>query len=160
MNAESLEIRKKKIDQHHCQDCKSICCTDFAMMIPRPRTKSDIEEVKWYLHYDTVSVCIRNQRWYLTVKGRCIYLDEHHMCTIYDRRPDKCRNHKPPECERYGAWYHVIFHTPEDLVAFLEKEKRRKKKRARRLLRGVRVATLNSRRKAPGSHQGKSKRKK
>jgi len=128
MKKKSLRLRKKKIGQHHCQDCKSVCCTDFAMIIHRPYNKHDIDEVKWYLHYDTVSVAIRHHRWFVVVKGRCIYLDGHHMCTIYDRRPDKCRNHQPPECERYGKWYDRIFHTPDDLEAFLAGKKRTRKK--------------------------------
>jgi len=75
--------------------------------------------MKWYLQYDTVSVAIRHHRWYLVVAGKCIYLDDHNLCTIYDRRPERCRRHRPPDCERFGAWYDTLITTPEELDAYL-----------------------------------------
>ena len=109
---------KKKNSPDVCLDCPAYCCHDMAMMIPKPQTRSEIREYKWYLHYDTVKLAIRNHRWYLVVKGRCIYLDKNNMCTIYDKRPYRCRKHMPPDCEKFSKWYDTLFETPEELEEY------------------------------------------
>ena len=116
-----------------CEGCPALCCHDLVMPILKPRTRDDVEELKWKLQYDTVSVFIANRRWSLQVKGRCIYLTDENLCSIYERRPDRCRRHSPSECERYGSYYDVRISTPEELEAHLAREKRaRQKARARR----------------------------
>ncbi len=98
------------------------------MMILKPRTKTEIEEVKWYLHFDTVSVFIRNYRWYLLIEGNCIYLDEHNLCTIYDKRPERCRRLPSANCEMTGEFYDVMMHTPEELEDYLDGQKGKRKR--------------------------------
>jgi len=91
---------KREWSNSLCKGCPSICCTDLAIHTTKPRTKDEIFEMKWHLQYDTVSVCIRNLRWFLVVKGSCIYLDpKNRCCTIYDKRPDRCRRQKTKEKE-------------------------------------------------------------
>ena len=118
-----------------CKGCPALCCHDLVMPIPRPRTAAEIEEVRWKLLYDTVSVFVSGGQWHLQVKARCIYLTDDHLCSIYEKRPDRCRRHDPSDCERYGSYYDVRFSTPEELEAYLAREKRggRRKGRARRL---------------------------
>ena len=116
-----------------CEGCPALCCHDLVMPINKPRTRSEIEELKWKLQYDTVSAFISNQRWNLQIKGRCIYLTDDHLCSIYERRPERCRKHKPSECERHGSYFDVRINTPEELQAHLDREKRgRRKAKARR----------------------------
>ena len=116
-----------------CEGCPALCCHDLVMPILKPRTRDDVEELKWKLQYDTVSVFIANRHWSLQVKGRCIYLTDENLCSIYERRPDRCRRHSPSECERHGSYYDVRISTPEELAAHLAREKRaRQKARARR----------------------------
>jgi len=109
-----------------CIECPAYCCRDLAISITKPRTKSEIEETKWYLHFDTVSIFIRNRRWHLLVKGKCIYLDDNNLCSIYEKRPEKCRKHNPPDCERYGKFYDVLISTPEELEKYLNGKRRRR----------------------------------
>jgi len=113
------EVVKKK----ECRECPALCCRDLAILISRPRTKSEIDSLKWQLHFDTVSVRIRNRRWYLLIKGKCIYLDRNNLCKIYDRRPSRCRRHNPPECEFFGEWFDESITTPEELEAYLSRRK-------------------------------------
>ncbi len=120
-----------------CDDCPAKCCHKLLIPFNKPRTGSDIEYYRWHLQYDTVSIAVRSHRWYLVIEGRCIYLDENDLCTIYDRRPDTCRLHNPPDCEHYGEWCDRLYETPEELQAWYDKEKakrrrRRKKAAARR----------------------------
>jgi len=112
--------RKSKSDNERiCLDCPSYCCRDLVIPTNKPKTRSEVEDLKWHLHFDTVRIFIRNHRWYILVKGRCIYLDENNLCTIYDRRPAKCRYHNPPDCERFGKYYDVMLTTPEELEQHL-----------------------------------------
>lgn len=106
-----------------CIKCPAPCCRDLAMMINKPRTRAEIDDLKWHLHYDTVSVAIRNYRWYLKINGKCIYLDRNNMCKIYDKRPIKCRQHLPPDCERFGEWYDTLISRPEELEDYLNGKK-------------------------------------
>ncbi len=122
---------KSRKEPDKCIKCDAICCRNLAMLILKPTTKTDIQEVTWYLHFDTVSVFIRNHRWYILVKGNCIYLDKKDMCTIYDRRPDRCRRHPSDECEMTGDYYDVMFDTPEEFEEYLSRQKKKKKKKKR-----------------------------
>ena len=122
-----------------CHDCPAKCCHDLVIAINKPRTRSDIDHYKWQLQYDTVRIAIYGNKWHTVYAGRCIYLDDDNLCTIYDRRPERCRRHNPPECEHYGTWYDTLIETPEELEAHIEAEKarqraarkRRAKKKAR-----------------------------
>jgi len=102
-----------------CIKCPSICCSDLTYTITRPRTREDIDELKWDLQYDTVRVFIKNRRWHEIIEGKCIYLLKNNLCKIYDRRPKKCRDHMPPDCDRFGEYYDVLIQTPEELEAYL-----------------------------------------
>ena len=108
-----------------CNDCAAKCCHDLVMPIDKPKTDSDVFELKWELQYDTVNVFIRSHRWYRLVKGRCQYLDKHDRCTIYERRPARCREMKPPDCEHFGEFYDTMITSPEELDEYLESRKRK-----------------------------------
>lgn len=96
------------------------------MVIKRPRLKHEIETLRWYLHFDTVQIYIRSHRWHLLVKGKCIYLSKKNLCTIYDRRPDVCRDHSSDACEMSGQWYDQMFTTPKDLDAYFNKKRKKR----------------------------------
>jgi Fe-S-cluster containining protein len=115
-----------------CAQCPSLCCKNLSIGILRPYTRKEIEELKWQLQFDTVRVYVRNSRWYQLVEGRCIYLGEDNYCTRYDDRPDKCRDHNPPDCEFFGEFYDVMISTPEELEAHLA-SKRRKSRKGKKL---------------------------
>ena len=115
-----------------CAKCPSLCCTNLSVWIGSPRTKAEIEDLKWQLQFDTVRIYIRNRRWYQLVEGRCMYLGDDYQCKIYERRPDKCRAHNPPNCEFFGKFYDVMISTPEELEAYLAKTRRRKRRPGRK----------------------------
>lgn len=107
-----------------CEGCPAICCHDLSITILRPRTRADIDDLKWQLNYRTVGVYIRNRRWHLIVEGPCQYLGQDSLCTRYEDRFDICRDHKPPLCERYDEWYDVLFTDPDELEAYLRAQRR------------------------------------
>jgi hypothetical protein len=94
-------------------------------MITKPRTKTEINDVKWYLHYDKVDICIRQNRWYIVVKSKCIYLDRNNRCKKYKERSDRCRRHNPPDCEKFATWYDTRLTTPEEFEEYLGKKRRK-----------------------------------
>lgn len=93
-------------------------------MITKPRTRTEIGNVKWYLHYDKVEICIRENRWYIVVKTKCIYLDRNNRCRKYEERTDRCRNHNPPDCEKFSQWYQTRLTTPEEFDKYLESKRK------------------------------------
>lgn len=114
-----------------CDGCPGLCCRDLNMGIAAPRTKDEKEDLLWQVQFDTVRIYVRNRRWYLLVKGDCMYLDKNNRCIIYDERPDKCRDHLPPDCERFGDFWDIMFNTPDELAAFFKKRERAAKRRAK-----------------------------
>lgn len=118
MRACNTKNRLKK--NQECKKCSADCCKDLAMMITKPMNKTEINELKWYLHFDTVNIFIRNYKWYLVMKGKCIYLTKDNLCKIYDKRPLRCRRHNPPDCEHFGKYYDDIIIAPDKLEKYLK----------------------------------------
>jgi Fe-S-cluster containining protein len=110
-----------------CRECGAECCRDLTMLITKPRTKEEIDELNWHLRIDTVRVFVRKYKWHLLFKGKCMYLGPDSLCTIYDRRPQRCRRHDPSECERNGAFYDTLISTPEELTRYLNGSGRKKR---------------------------------
>jgi Fe-S-cluster containining protein len=127
-----------------CRGCPAKCCRNLSIWIGAPRTKAEIEDLMWEVRFDTVKIYIRNRRWYLWIKGTCMYLDENNMCKIYETRPDKCREHNPPNCERYGQFWDVMINNPEELQEYLDKRKRAAKRRKKVRERKKQTANRNS----------------
>jgi hypothetical protein len=123
-------VTDKKMTLDECDGCPGMCCNGLEEQVIRPRTKKDIADYRWQLHFENTHYFIRNRRWYQLTLGACQYLDDNHFCTIYEDRPEVCRDHLPPACERHGEIFDVIFRTPEDFDAWLAKEERRKKRKA------------------------------
>lgn len=111
--------RKKQTTKTACGDCPAICCHNLSIIILKPKTKKEIEDLKWHIHYDTVQVYILNNRWHLYIKGKCRYLKRNKLCSIYEKRPSTCRRHNPPNCERFGEFYDTMLSTPEELDNYL-----------------------------------------
>jgi Fe-S-cluster containining protein len=107
-----------------CEGCPALCCRDLVIRILKPRTRYEVEELKWHVQYDTVRVFIVGNRWHLQVRGKCMHLGPDNLCRIYGRRPDRCRRLNPPNCERYGEYYDVMLSTPDELEEYVRKRKR------------------------------------
>lgn len=107
--------KKKNI----CIECSAVCCHNLALPLKKPRTSYDRYLLRWKLHFDTVSIYIKNKRWHLLVKGKCMYLGKDTMCTNYEHRPQVCRDHSSDNCEMTGDWYDVMINTPEEFDQYL-----------------------------------------
>ncbi len=113
----------KKNNTDICKTCNAPCCRDITMLITKPRTKTDVNELTQYLHFDTARVFIRSNKWYLIIDGKCIYLSMNNLCKKYTKRPARCRRHNPPDCERFADYYDVLVSTPEEFEDYLSRMK-------------------------------------
>lgn len=120
---------KLQMTLNECSGCPGECCQNLSIWIGAPKTKSEIEDLMWEVRFDTVQIYIRSRKWYLLVKGRCMYLNKDYFCDIYSTRPEKCRDHNPPNCEKFGQFWDVMINNPEELAAFLKKRKQAAKRR-------------------------------
>ncbi|MCK4916823.1 MAG: YkgJ family cysteine cluster protein [Candidatus Omnitrophica bacterium] len=122
-----MKSKSSEPDNKYCKKCSAICCKNLAVEINRPRNKFEVENLKWQLHFDTVKVYLHNRKWHQLVEGTCIYLSKDDRCTIYETRPDKCREHNPPECEFFGKYYDIMFNNPQELTDYLKSKKSKKR---------------------------------
>ncbi|MFH1504744.1 MAG: YkgJ family cysteine cluster protein [Candidatus Omnitrophota bacterium] len=102
-----------------CEECDAACCRNLAFAIIKPRTRHEIYDLKWKLHFDTVKVYVFKGRWHLLIISKCIYLSKKNLCKKYGQRPQVCRDHKPSSCEKTGEWYDKLISTPEELDIYL-----------------------------------------
>jgi hypothetical protein len=116
-----------------CIKCDGRCCRDLAMPATRPRTRYDIDLMKWYLHFEGMKIFIKHHRWFILVDGsRCKHLNDQDLCSNYEKRMQVCREHNPPECELFGKFYDVMMTEPEDVEAYLNKTKKKKRAKNKR----------------------------
>lgn len=107
-----------------CEGC-SLCCRYVALEIDKPTTKSDMDQIRWYLIHKNVWVFVDNDNtWNIQFNTPCEKLDKH-LCSIYETRPQICRDYSTENCERYGEGdpFKLLFKTEEDLLKWLKEKK-------------------------------------
>lgn len=106
-----------------CGDCDT-CCRYVSVEIDKPVTKSEIEDVKFYLYHEHVSVYIDEENdWYILFKSMCKKLDSNGRCTIYEDRPPICRTFEREDCHEHD-WHEshkVMFLDVKDLMRYIKK---------------------------------------
>ena len=108
-----------------CEGCAGKCCTYVAVELDAPGSRSDFEDMIYYLHHEGVKIAVvtgddeDDLTWYLEFAGRCRYLDSEGWCTIYEQRPRVCRDHKTDECEHHAPESFHDIHTVPELLAFM-----------------------------------------
>jgi uncharacterized protein len=112
-----------------CRKCSATCCKYFALQIDSPRSKSDFDNLRWYLAHKKTAIFYEKRKWYLEIFSPCAYLTADNMCTIYHKRPEICRAHSVDECEfTLGAADHELyFHSLEELDTYIKERFRSKK---------------------------------
>ena len=108
----------------NCFECGGECCKKLAFNIDAPKTKSDFEDIKWFLFHENTIVYIDNEGdWLVQVPARCTKLDKNGRCTIYEKRPPICRNSKLEDCEKNTNEMDIVFETAEDLEKYMQQRK-------------------------------------
>ena len=113
-----------------CSNCFGKCCRYFMLEIDTPRSKSDFENIRWFLSHRDIAIYVEKKKWLLHVGNACRHLGEQNRCEIYESRPQICREHNPSDCE-YDQIYSGDrkFETLEQLDNYISKRFSRKKKK-------------------------------
>ncbi|MBD3164523.1 hypothetical protein GF323_04935 [Candidatus Woesearchaeota archaeon] len=109
-----------------CSKCDGHCCKYITVQIDTPEDDIDFEELKWFLcHKDVLVYIDHDNGWCVEFKTECKYQDpKTNMCTIYDKRPRVCKEHRLDECEGnedYDDYYKLMFRSMEDIDEYRKK---------------------------------------
>ena len=122
-----LKKLRFKVPVHpKCAKClPAKCCRYFSLEIDEPETKRDYDDFLWFLAHENVSIYLWNDSWYLMLHNTCQFLDpEENICTIYDERPQMCREHSVDECEFNSEYeFDEHFKSYDDLKKWMKKKK-------------------------------------
>ncbi len=127
-----------------CHQCTALCCRYFALQLDTPEDAEDFDSIRWYLMHGTAWIWVDDGDWYLQVDEACRFLGAENECTIYDKRPQICRDYGLPEkredpeeplCDYFAqdAKHDLEFRDPDEFQAWVDKFLAEKQqKRARR----------------------------
>lgn len=106
-----------------CEHCSAACCRYLALPMDKPTNARDYDDVRWYLMHQGISVFVEDGDWYIQYETRCKNLGADNLCTIYETRPEICREYQPIDCDYAGGThgYDHLFTHPKQIEAFYEK---------------------------------------
>jgi Fe-S-cluster containining protein len=114
----------------NCEGC-TLCCEYATIELSEPKTKMDLEEIKWFLLHNIMILIDGDGSWNVVINNKCIALNKEGLCDIYDLRPDICRKYAHEECERYEDSEFIkekkIIKTLDEFEAYLNSEPKLKK---------------------------------
>ncbi len=113
-------------DGNPCEGCDH-CCRYVSLPIPRPRTRRDFDEIRWYVLHRGVSVYVDWEGdWMIQFDSPCAWLKDG-RCVHYELRPEICRDYDPAECERYvpAPAEKLLIRNEADLERYLEEREAR-----------------------------------
>jgi Fe-S-cluster containining protein len=122
------------VDVHpNCARCMAVCCHYVSQEIDAPTTAKDFDVFRWYLMHPGVRLYVDgNSDWFLQFESRCRFLGDDNLCTIYDKRPQICRDLSPEKCEfALGPGDQHYFTTLEEFDTWLDEKQRRRRVRRR-----------------------------
>ena len=116
-----------------CKKCDAKCCRYFAIQIDAPRSKHDIENIRWFLAHKGVTVFIDRRRWHLDIASRCRYLTKDHRCRVYDKRPLICREHETDSCEGTAKKlaHSAVFRNMKEFDGYMAERRQGRRKNAK-----------------------------
>ncbi len=103
-----------------CEHCTAACCRYIALPIDTPTSRSDLDDLRWFLIHQHVSIFVEDGDWYICFDTPCRYLKPDHTCRIYRTRPAICRRYSSDDCDYHSGdygWQHH-FTAPEHLEEY------------------------------------------
>lgn len=101
-----------------CQGCVAHCCRYITVEIDKPEAKWQYDQIHWMLLHENVSVYQETSgEWFVEFTTRCKALNERNLCSIYEDRPQLCRDYSNESCQVWNddPIYKVRF---EDAASF------------------------------------------
>ena len=118
-----------------CQNC-TLCCDYATIKLSAPKTKDDIDYIRWLLLHKITIFTEFNKDWYAKIWTKCRALSADGHCTIYATRPDVCRGYSHSACERYKGKDYIkethIFNTEQEFMDFVITDKKLSKAYAKK----------------------------
>lgn len=111
-----------------CEHCTAVCCRYLAIPLDEPSGKRDYDDMRWYLMHQNVSIFVEDGDWFIQYQTRCKNLAVDNQCTIYDTRPEICREYQPGECDYSETDYgydHYFTHPKQIEDFYFDKTRRR-----------------------------------
>ncbi|MFH1741515.1 MAG: YkgJ family cysteine cluster protein [bacterium] len=90
---------KKDWKQSICAKCKGLCCKYITVDIEEPKDDEDLDNIRWYLIHDGISILVEDERWMVKVDARCKHLQADYQCAVYNRRPEACKQYDTENCD-------------------------------------------------------------
>ena len=83
-----------------CSYCSGTkCCQYVTQQIDSPRKKADFKLMLWQISHANVEFYKDEDGWFLMFIASCEHLGKQGGCTIYEQRPDICRDYENDYCE-------------------------------------------------------------
>ncbi len=111
-----------------CEHCTAACCRYLAVPLDPPRSARDYDDIRWYLMHEGILVFVEEGSWYIQFATTCRHLGADNRCTVYETRPDICRDYEPGNCDYVGGTYgydHLFTH-PRQIEEFYEGRTKKK----------------------------------
>ena len=104
-----------------CEHCTGVCCTYIALPIEEPDTRSDFDDIRWYLLHEGISVFVEDDEWYISMATPCRHLLADGRCGAYGTRPKICRKYSAENCDYHSGDYgwELHFTCPEHLDEYV-----------------------------------------
>jgi len=107
---------------HPCKGCGA-CCKYITIIIPKPVTLDDYDEIVWWLHHENIRVYIDSDKeWCVEFATKCKQLGQDLHCQDYENRPIMCEEYDPAVCSKADPHDDEErgFGTPEEFKAYLK----------------------------------------
>jgi Fe-S-cluster containining protein len=116
----------------NCARCMAQCCQFVSQEIDAPTTAKEIDVTRWYLMHPGVRIYVNEEsEWFLQFESTCRFLGDDNLCTIYETRPQICRDLSPERCEwALGPGDKHYFTRLEEFDAWLDEKQRPKRVQA------------------------------
>ena len=111
-----------------CKDC-SICCQYITVIINPPSTKKELDRIIWYILHESTVFIEEDGTWKVDLNRKCNALNDDGRCTVYEDRPNLCREYLQDDCEKYGGLDDIIhtFKTKKEFIDYINKTPELKK---------------------------------
>lgn len=105
-----------------CDGCPALCCKYVVTEIDTPEDLEDFENIKWFVIHENVFVYVdEDGTWNLEFVTRCKFLGDDNRCTIYEKRPQICRDYSQEQCPFHNEYHELYrFSSIEDVENYIE----------------------------------------
>lgn len=107
-----------------CEHCTAACCRYLAIPLDKPTCARDYDDIRWYLMHEKLLVFVEEGDWFIQFQTACKHIGADNRCSIYDIRPEICREYQAEGCDYSMAAYgydHLFTH-PKQIEDYYERK--------------------------------------